>query len=119
MFSQRPSAIQGARRSLSSGLRNRRCGRTITVVYDSAHLRVRVHEGDVQWFVRDIALALGFQHPLPAGDATPQVLVNTTQLWALMAHATFCPPQAFTAWATGLARTLPLQTTAASAHAQA
>ena len=96
-----PTAPDGPRRG------GRR--RTTTFVYESAHLRVRVCGDDVQWFVRDVALALGFRLPLTLGAAVPQVLVTTAELSSVMAAAGFCPPPAFTAWAADRARRLPRQ----------
>ncbi|MFE0373601.1 BRO-N domain-containing protein [Streptomyces tendae] len=81
--------------------------RTTTVVYDSAHLRVRVRDGEVLWFVRDIARALGFRPPLTPGAAGPQVLLTTAELGSVMAAAGFRPPAAFTGWAAELALRLP------------
>lgn len=91
---------------------------TRTVVYDSAHLRVRVRGGEVLWFVRDLGAALGFA-PLPAtGDGLAQVLVPTAELWPLMAAVGYEPDAQFTAWAEELARSLTRpQATAAALRA--
>ncbi|MFG2210552.1 hypothetical protein [Streptomyces sp. NPDC048638] len=87
----------------------RRAGSTRTVVYDSAHLRVRLRDDQLVWFVRDVAGALGFRAPLTAGSDIPQVLMTTAELTTLMTTVGFCPPDAFTTWAAGLDRQLPHQ----------
>lgn len=72
--------------------------RTATVRFGSAHLRVRVKDSQVLWFVRDLGSAVGFRPP-PKGSAVPQVLMATAELWSLMAASGYQPPAAFTAWA--------------------
>jgi hypothetical protein len=103
----RPAPVPAQRRAPDGPRRGGRRRTTTTVVYDSAHLRVRVRGGDVLWFVRDVAPALGFRLPLTPGNAVPQVLVTTDELCSVMTAAGFCPPAAFTAWATDLAHRLP------------
>ncbi|MEW1760406.1 hypothetical protein AB0393_28330 [Streptomyces cyaneofuscatus] len=102
------SALPGQRRP-APGRRRGGPGRTMTVLYDSAHLRVRVRGEDVVWFVRDVAAALGIRLPLTPGSEVPPVLVTTAELDARLAAAGVCPPRAFTAWAQDLARQLPRQ----------
>ncbi|MET9779278.1 hypothetical protein ABZ023_34400 [Streptomyces sp. NPDC006367] len=96
-----------ARRTAAAGPGRSGRPRTITVVYESAHLRVRVSGGAVLWFVRDVAAALGFRLPLTPGGAAPQVLVTTAELCTVMAAGGFSPPVAFTAWAAQLPHRLP------------
>ncbi|MEO3976796.1 hypothetical protein [Streptomyces sp. CAU 1734] len=87
----------------------RRSHRTTTIVWETAYLRVRVHDGVLRWFLRDVARALAFRPPL-ASSAVPRVLVTTDELWSVMTSARFRPPTAFTAWATDLADRLPRNT---------
>ncbi|TLQ39280.1 hypothetical protein [Streptomyces marianii] len=75
---------------------------TITVFYRSAPLRVRVDNGQVLWFVRDLGPAIGFRRPLTPGRAVPQILLTTTELWSAMTTAGFRPPCEFVAWAQDL-----------------
>ncbi|MCX4826551.1 hypothetical protein OG883_43725 [Streptomyces sp. NBC_01142] len=104
----RPAPAPTARRAPAAGPRRGGQPRTTTtVVYDCAHLRVRAREGDVLWFVRDVAAALGFRLPLTPGAAVPQVLVTTDELRAVMTAAGFRPPAAFTAWVAELPHRLP------------
>ncbi|MER0477197.1 hypothetical protein ABR737_02285 [Streptomyces sp. Edi2] len=105
-MNSRTVAVPGPR---PASTRRRHVGRTrtTTLVYESAHLRVRLRDGHVLWFVRDVARALGFRPPLTPGSDVPQVLVTTAELDALMVAAGFHPPSAFTAWAAHLDRHLP------------
>ncbi|KOU50123.1 hypothetical protein [Streptomyces sp. WM6378] len=107
-MNSRTVAVPGPRPS-PPGRRRVGRGRTTTVVYDSAHLRVRLNNDHVLWFVRDVAGALGFRPPLTSGSDVPQVLVTTAGLDAVMAAAGFCAPRAFTTWAAGIERQLPRQ----------
>jgi hypothetical protein len=67
---------------------------------------VRVQEGELLWFVRDLGPAIGFRPPLTVGSAVPRVLVATQGLWPLMEAVGYRPPEPFTAWAEDLARRL-------------
>ncbi|WP_329020499.1 hypothetical protein [Streptomyces sp. NBC_01601] len=106
-MNSRPAPIPGGRRA-PDGPRHGGPRRTTTLVYDSAHLRVRAGD-DVLWFVRDVARALGFRLPLTPGAAIPQVLMTTAELASVMTAAGFVPPTAFTAWAADHADHLPRQ----------
>lgn len=64
---------------------------------------MRVQDGEVLWFVRDLGPAIGFRPPLTVGFAHPRVLVATHGLWPLMEAAGYRPPEAFPAWAEDLA----------------
>ncbi|MFB8406548.1 hypothetical protein [Streptomyces sp. NPDC055912] len=66
--------------------------------FGSAHLRVRVKDGQVLWFVRDVGSAVSFRPP-PTASAVPKVLMATAELWSLMAASGYQPPVAFSAWA--------------------
>lgn len=84
--------------------------------YGHAPVRVRVRGGELVWFVRDVAAALGLR--LPPGPLLPESLnslpgmATAEQVWTLLRAAGCGARDAFRAWMTEvsaqlLARPIP------------
>ncbi|MFJ8301300.1 hypothetical protein ACIQ9R_36115 [Streptomyces sp. NPDC094447] len=71
--------------------------------YGTAYVRARVRHGEVVWFTRDVAAALGIHRIparplLPASPAALPGMATTAQVWTLVELAGCGAPDAFRAW---------------------
>ncbi|MFF0754476.1 hypothetical protein [Streptomyces sp. NPDC004267] len=71
--------------------------------FGTTYVRARVRDGEVVWFTRDVAAALGI-HRIPHGPLLPVSpaalpgMATTAQVWALAAGAGCAVPGTFRAW---------------------
>ncbi|TGB03222.1 hypothetical protein [Streptomyces sp. MZ04] len=71
---------------------------TRTFYYGHAPVRVRVLDGEVLWFLRDLAAAVGVRLPSGHLDAVLPGIGTTRQAWAVALRAGCGAPDAFQTW---------------------
>lgn len=76
--------------------------RTVILVYEFTHIRVRVQGDDVIWFLRDVTGALGLRHRTRLVAAAPSGrpgLATSAELEAALTVAGSLVPAPFHRWA--------------------